>query len=53
MLAILYAFDLNFMGRTLLIIGSPFLLLPFGIIRKEELNYLKRIYQTYRSGQQS
>lgn len=52
MLAILYAFDLNFIERTVLIIGSPFLLLPFGIIRKEELTYLKKIIQTYRSGRQ-
>lgn len=50
MLSLLYLFDLSFLERTLLVFGSPFLLLPFGILKREELIYLKSVLQTYRSG---
>jgi hypothetical protein len=50
MLSLLYVFDLSFLQRTLLVFGSPLLLIPFGIVKREELSYLKGVIKSYRSG---
>lgn len=50
LLACLYAFDLSLLYRIVLVFVSPLVLLPFGIIKRNELVYLKHIISGSRSG---